>query len=232
MFNTAWCRVTSSYRPSTASAHSRHFRTFIAFMVFMQLPIAINVHNILIFLEYLHNNALSPKVIKNYLSSISATTSFYHLDPRPVSDPSISRFNRCITINSPFSPTPRGIFTIEMMYQISVACDILADPILFRAIFLTSYFAFLRMSNIAPHSVKKFNPSRHFLRQDVILGHSGAHIIIKWTKTLQDNKSHHVVQIPQLSNMYLCPVRAIKALLSSRPLPPLSPPFCGSVSPP
>ena len=150
MFNTAWHRVTSSYRPSTASAHSRHFRTFLAFMIFMQLPITISVHNILIFLEYLYNNALSPKVIKNYLSSISAVTSFYHLDTRPLSHPSISRFLRSISINSPFSPTPRGIFTIEMMYQISVACDILSDPLLFRAIFLTSYFAFLRMSNIAP----------------------------------------------------------------------------------
>ena len=165
-------------------------------MVFMQLPIVISVHNILIFLEYLYNNALLPKVIKNYLSPISSATVFYHLDPRPLADPDISRFIRSITINSTFRPTPRGIFTIEMLYQISVACDILSDPVLFRAIFLTSYFAFLRMSNIAPHSVKKFNPSRHFLRQDVVFGHPGAHIIIKWTKTLQDNKSHHIVQIP------------------------------------
>ena len=225
MFHTAWHRVTSSYRPATVSAHNRHFRTFIAFMIFMQLPIAINVHNVLIFLEYLYKNGLSPKVIKNYLSSISSVTSFYHLDHTPLSDPSISRFIRSITINSPFSPTPRGIFTIEMIYQISVACSILSDPPLYRAIFLISYFAFLRMSNIAPHSVNKFDPSKHFLRQDVILAHPGAHIVIKWTKTLQDNKSHHVVQIPQLPNIYLCPVRALKALLSSRPLPPSAPLF-------
>ena len=180
-------------------------------MVFMQLPIVISVHNILIFLEYLYSNALSPKVFKNYLSSISSATTFYHLDPGPLADPAISRFIRNITINSTFSPTPRGIFTIEMLYQISVACDIILDWLLFRAIFLTSYFAFLRMSYIAPHSIKKFNSSWHFLRQDVIFGHPGAHIIIKWTKTLQDNKSHHIVQIPQLSNIYLCPVRALSA---------------------
>ena len=171
-------------------------------------------------MEYLYNNTLSPKGIKNYLSSISSATAYYHLDPRPLADPAISRFIRSITINSTFSPTPRGIFTIEMLYQISVACDILSHPLLFRASFLTSYFTFLRMSNIAPHSVKKFN-----LRQDVIFGHPGAHITIKWTKTLQDNKSHHIIQIPQLSNIYLCPARVLSALTSSRPLPPSAPLF-------
>ena len=165
------------------------------------------------------------KVIKNYLSSVRSVASYYHLDSNPTSDPVISRFIRSISINSPFSPTPRGIFSIEMLYHISIACEILSDPLLYRDIFLTSYFAFLRMSNIALHSVKKFDPSRHFLRQDVIFAPPGTHLIIKWTKTLQDNKSHHVVQLPQLSNIYLCPVRALSALMASRKLSPSAPLF-------
>ena len=76
------------------------------------------------------------------------------------------------------------------------------------------------MSNVAPHSIARFDPDKHFLRQDVIFAPPGAHLIIKWTKTLQDNKSHHVVQLPTINNMYLCPVRALKALLKSRQLPP------------
>ena len=76
------------------------------------------------------------------------------------------------------------------------------------------------MSNVAHHSIAWFDPDKHFLRQDVIFAPPGAHLIIKWTKTLQDNKSHHVVQLPSIENMYLCPVQALKALLKSRQLPP------------
>ena len=75
------------------------------------------------------------------------------------------------------------------------------------------------MSNIAPHSSKQFGVDRHFLRQDVIFGPPGAHLVVKWTKTLQDHRSHHVIQLPEISNPLLCPVRALKKLIQSRPLP-------------
>ena len=81
------------------------------------------------------------------------------------------------------------------------------------------------MSNVAPHSRSQFDPRRHFLRQDLIFGPPGAHLVIKWIKTLQDNKSHHVVQLPEIDNLYLCPVKALKALLSTRKLPPTAPLF-------
>ena len=46
----------------------------------------------------------------------------------------------------------------------------------------------------------------------------GAHILIKWTKTLQDKSAHHFVQVPALRNKVLCPVSAIHELLDSRQL--------------
>ena len=81
------------------------------------------------------------------------------------------------------------------------------------------------MSNMAPHSRFKFDSNRHFLRQDVIFADPGAHILLKWTKTLQDRSAHHFVQIPSLANHIICPVRALQQLLQSRPLPPSSPLF-------
>ena len=81
------------------------------------------------------------------------------------------------------------------------------------------------MSNTALHSSTKFDPDRHFLRRDVQFLPPGAHILIKWTKTLQDNKSYHIIQLPFLDNIYLCPVRALQALLRSRDLPPSAPLF-------
>ena len=202
-----------------------HFRTFIAFLTFLNLPIVCSVHNLLIFGEYLFTNNISHKVIKHYFSSISTCASYYKLQITHFSHPLVSRFLRSISINSQFSPSLKGIFDVKTLYLLSLSCDILPDPLLFRAIFLVSFYGFLRMSNIAPHSAQKFHPCTHFLRKDLIFGPPGAHLIMKWSKTLQSPKSYHIVQLPSISNPFLCPVSALKALLQSRPLPPTSPLF-------
>ena len=150
---------------------------------------------------------------------------FYQIDHQDIFHPSVARYIRCISINSRFQPTPRGIFGVKTLYAILVLCDKIPDPPLFRAIFLSSFYAFLRMSNVAPHSRSQFDPSKHFLCQNLIFGHPGAHLVIKWTKTLQDDKSHHMVKLPEIDNLYLCPVKAFKALLSTRQLPPTAPLF-------
>ena len=197
----------------------------------MGLPVSLSVHNILVFLEYLYQNQLSPKVIKNYLSSISSMARFYRLSDSSLSDSAISRYIRCISINSRFLPTPRGVFDIKTLHLISLSCDMLTDPLLFRAIFLTAFWGFFRMSNIAPHSSKKFDARRHFLRQDLVFHNESAHLIIKWTQTLQDSNSYHVIQLPSIKNIYLCPARALRSLLSSRPLPPKAPFFANNFPP-
>ena len=197
----------------------------------MDLPVHISVHNILTFAEYLYQNNVSPRVISTYLSSIQAKAKFFNWDVTPFTHPSISRYIRSITINSPFNPTPRGVFDLQTLYNIFISCDILNDPTLFRAIFLTAFFGFLRMSNIAPHSSSKFDHNRHFLRRDLIFASPGAHLLLKWTKTLQDHKAHHCIQLPNIQNHFLCPVRALRALLNSRPLPPSAPLFANNFPP-
>ena len=87
------------------------------------------------------------------------------------------------------------------------------------------------MSNIAPHSKAQFNPMKHILRQDILFLNPGAHVLLKWTKTLQDYSSHHFVQIPKLKNLDLCPVQAIQDLMESRPLPSHAPLFVHSTPP-
>ena len=143
----------------------------------------------------------------------------------------VANYMRSISINSSFRPTPRGIFDLTTLYHISVSCDILSDPVLYRVIFLTSFYGFLRMPNIAPHRAKQFSKHRHFLRQDVFFAEPGAHLIIKWTKTLQDHRAHHIIQLPSLQNPLLCPVRALSQLLHSRPLPLSAPLFANNFPP-
>ena len=128
-------RVQAAFRPSTVASNVRHFRTFLAYLVFMNLSPMITVHNLLIFMEYLHINNISPRVIKSYISSIASMARSFQLDFSAISNHHIVKYLRSISINSKFSPTPRGLFDIKTMYHISISCDILPKPILFRAIF-------------------------------------------------------------------------------------------------
>ena len=173
----------------------------------------------------MHSNSVSPRVIANYVSSLKTAAKRYKWDSEPLHHQLVSAYFRSISINSIISPTPRGTFDLETLIIISKACNRLQDPVLYRAVFLTSFFAFLRMSNVAPHSRVKFDPGRHLLRQDIIFASPGAHILLKWSKTMQNRTAHQFVQIPQLSNSDLCPVSAIQSLLDSRPLPPTAPLF-------
>ena len=108
LFEAAWSRVAASHRPSTSAAHCLHFRTFLSFLIFLHLPLVISVHNLLIFLEYLYNNSLSPKVIKNYLASISTwllITSWTQLPPN--TKPSVNT-SGVSPLTHPFPPLPEG----------------------------------------------------------------------------------------------------------------------------
>ena len=150
----------------------------------MLLLVQLSVHSLLAFMEFLHLNSISYKVLLNYISSLKTAGRRYGWDLTPFSHHLVGSYLRSISINSTFAPTPRGIFDLTTLSAISRACDILQDPPLFRAAFLLAFFAFLRMSNIAPHSRFKFDTNKHILRQDVLFLEPGAHILLKWTKTL------------------------------------------------
>ena len=134
----------------------------------MDLPAPPSIHSILAFLEYLYVNSISYKVILNYISSLKKAAIKYSWPSHIFSHRLIQEYLRSVSINSRFTPTPRGIFDISTLSLISQTCEILEDPPLFRAIFLLAFFGFLRMSNIAPHSRYKFDNNKHFLRQDII----------------------------------------------------------------
>ena len=165
----------------------------------------------LTFFEFLAQQNLSPKVIRNYMSSVVTMAKVYHLQHVDTSHVLIPRFLHSLSMNSTYAPTTRGIFDIPTLYKISLACDILQDPLLFRAIFFTVFYGFFHMSNIAPHRTKDFDFHKHFLRNDLTF--------------TQDHKSYHILQLPKIKNIFLFPVKALRALLGSRPFPPSAPLF-------
>ena len=152
LISSACQRMKYAYRPST---------TYFAFLYIMDLPPTTTLHNIV---EYLHQNLISHKVISSGVSSIKSIAVLYSLPSKIFFHPAVNRLLRSISLTSHFAPTPRGIFDIPTLYNISISCDSTDDPHLYRAIFLVAFYGILSLSNIAPHCHKKFSEQHHFLR--------------------------------------------------------------------
>ena len=195
----------------------------------MALPIEISLHNILAFLQYLHENALSPKVIKNYMSSVHSQAQFYGMKCEIRTHEAVARFLRSISINSKFSPTLgaclMSIHCIEFHWH-AIICltqfyigpfssqhsmDSSACPTLPLIVPLN-----LTPTIISPGETLYLAPR----------GPSG----YQMDQILQHHRSHHIVQLPTIQNHFVCPVTALKPLLASRILPPSAPLFANNFS--
>ena len=115
-----------------------------------------------------------------------------------------------------------------MLHKISSSCEALESPVTFRAIFLIAYFRFLRISNLVPNRSKDFDTTRNITQGDIVIGTPGAHIILKWSKTMQHRDSVQIIQIPLLGSSSICPVKAIVAAINQHKLLPQDPVFLTS----
>ena len=223
LLNQAYRRINAALRPCTSSAYMSKLKIFMAFATWYQFPLD-HVDTILAFLEFMAQNGSSAPSLLNHVSALRHFFKLYDLSDLCLSHRKVHLLIKSVSINSPYSPRYKTNFTIPILLDLAKECDKFSPGHVYKAIFLVAYFAFLRLSNMAPPSSSSFDPSRHFTRGDVIFGPPGAHTIVKWAKAMQGSTKHQVVQIPSLPTSPLCPVRALKTVLSS-PAPSSSPLF-------
>ena len=160
---------------------------------------------------------MSTASIANYLSAIKAKLSIYGVDVSPFSHPQIKYFTRSLTLAAPLKISLKTVIDVDTLKAIISKCDNMYMGQIFKAAFLLSFFSFLRISNLVPHSMQTFNPLEQLARADIFFAPPGAHILIKWSKTLQSKNQVRLLKIPSLANSPLCPVAALKTLLLITP---------------
>ena len=192
-------RVHTALRPRTSAAYLSKFKLFLAFVVWYQFPIHA-LDTILAFFEFLVQNGTRTHSLTSYVSVLRHYFNLYDIDTLPLNHRKVHLFIKSVSINSSYFPRYKATITVPILTKLILACDNIRYDILYKPVFLLAYFAFLRLSNMAPPSSKSFDPTRHFLRSDVVFGPPGAHIIVKWAKAMQGSNKHHVVQIPSLSS--------------------------------
>ena len=158
-------RLNSAYAKSTARSYNQMFKNFLAFCVYASCNIhCVSIHVLLVFLEYLTFNSISYSGITNHLSAIKATMCNLGLDVSAFADPTIRVFTRSLLRSRPLNPHIKSIIDISMLKKIVSQCDRTYLGVVYKAAFLLSFFSFLRISNLVPHSISSFDPLKQLAR--------------------------------------------------------------------
>ena len=159
------------------------FREFLCFLEISQVStLQVNTVVILAFMEFLTQKGLSHANISNHLAAIRASFIMYGLNTTPFRDERLPLFLKALKINAPLSFKSQKIITTDVLQCILLMCDALQEPVIFKALYLFTFFSFLRMSNILPQTVAKFDVTRHLARGDLIFSGQQYTVIIKWSK--------------------------------------------------
>ena len=139
-------RTHQAFRPKMRQTYDSMFRVFVAFCIISAVILPdINVEVIMSFLECLVENNCSCAMLENYMSAIKANCILYDLPYYVFDHPKIKYFIKSIKINR-----PHNTVDLSILRRISNACLELTHGLVYRAVFLTGFFASFRLSNLTP----------------------------------------------------------------------------------
>ena len=101
---------------------------------------------------------LSLHSIQAYLSSIKSRRKSLSLSLDPFNHHSVAIALYSIALNIPSVRRGKGIFDLHSLSSIILICSSLALGPIYKALFLTAYFAFFHLSNLGPSSGSSFPP--------------------------------------------------------------------------
>ena len=191
---------------------------FVGFCVFLNITFQQVTSEVLMaFMEFLVGNGASYSAVLNHISAVKAMWGLHGLPLAMFDSPKIKLFIKSVQMNRPITVSIPSIIDIPLLHRIIATCDTMYMGQVFKALYLVAFYSFLRLSNIVPHSLHQFDPSRHLARGDIFLNKSSAKILIKWSKTIQNRDRVKLIDLPFLAHSHLCPIMALKVLLALVP---------------
>ena len=210
----ATSRLNQAFADSISRSYQAKFKIFVGFCCVAAIRLnALTPLAILTFLEFLTFNNITYSGLLNYLSAVKATLSSFGVDISAFNDPRIKLYNKAIMRHRPLNPSIKPIIHVNTLHLIIQHTDSMYMGHIFKAAILLSFFSFVRISNLVPHSIASYDPLKQLLRGDIIFANPGVHMIIKWSKTLQNKDKVKVLKVPSLGTSPLCPVAALKKIL-------------------
>ena len=138
------------------------FGLFLAFLVALDLSLPqVATMHVLAFMEYLLQHGMSASNIINHITATRTMLIIYNCDTAAFRDQRIPLFIKSVKIKRIFQPKLHFVIDEEVLKQIVSKCFLLQSPHTFIALYLFTFFSFLRLSNILPHSIAAFDMYKH-----------------------------------------------------------------------
>ena len=131
------------------------FRDFLGFLVAAGLSVyQVTVVTLLAFKESLVEQEFSVSNIVNYMAGIRSYFIIYGLNTSPFRDERLHLFQKSLKYTRSFVPKTNTIIDTDLLLCILSVSETLPFSFIYRALYLLSFFSFLRLSNILPHTTK------------------------------------------------------------------------------
>ena len=173
----------------------------------------LSVSEALSYLEFLVDNGVSSHMISNHISAIRAMFVMYDLPYGVWNHPKIRYFVKSTKMTRPIALPKRNIINLNTLKSIIAATKKYSNSQVYKAVFLTAFFGFFRLSNIAPHAVGEFDSTRHFTGGDVFFTNKKVQLLLKWSKTIQYRDEYKIISLPKLGASMICPYRALRDIM-------------------
>jgi len=210
LYRAAKRRKGAAFRPGTQANQQSQMKLYISFCLHYNLEILQpSSQNVCAYIEFLTRSFKSPDSIRNYVSGIRHLHRLININSDCLESFEVNIMLRALDLTMHHFRKPHTVLTVDIIQKLITKCDRQGPQgLILKTAILFSFYGFLRKSNLAPESVSKFDPLKNTCRGDILFQHPGLVIILKWSKTLQDNKSVYLIPLPKIEGHSMCPVQA------------------------
>lgn len=225
LVRSAWKHIQQSLSPSSIRHYTASFKLFLAYLFYNNVQLQnCNHRHLVAFLELLRASNLSFPTILNYMSAIKFWLYRANLHVDLVTHPLVGQMLKACARSATSTVAVKKVFHVELMVDIVQQAMQMPHGKAYAALFLLAFHGFFRISNLVPVSLINYNVQQHLSRGDVIFAPPGAHVLLKWSKTLQE-KQGRLIQLSAIPHSPLCPVQALRNYIAANPAHPNHPFF-------
>lgn len=176
------------------------------------------IESVCLYAEFLSRSFKSYQTIRNYVYGVKLLHELLEIAFPPLQTVEYRLTLKGIQRKKSHLPRQAEPITPDILLAIAVKLDFEnAVHVTLWAVYLCSFFCMLRISQIIPKSSSKSHIKLVLLRKDVQFKDNMALITIRWSKTNQFKDRVLLLPLGVIPNSILCPVQALKLMVSTVP---------------
>ena len=129
-------------------------------------------------------------------------------------------------MNSVMKPKVKGVISIQMLKLLVEKLQVVPNYLTYKSIILLGFLDFLGWHLLCPQMFKNLTPLGFLWYVIIIFTLNGMQIILKCAKNMQARDAYRIIHVPKLQSLEICPVLAIKRMLTYVKSQQTDPFFC------